>query len=237
MKFVFLYIVLSLGLTVSTAQTNFQNVWELQDNSENKIEIKITQPSNQTGLSFILEGLMRKTSRIFITGKLELQALNQYKYQDKNTNCSVLFNFINKDSMYLEANLCDLYTLNDSLNGLYTSNYDDLLTPKIFGKYDEAIEKEIERKTGESFESIKLNSIHKIQINSTNSSTVYMASTDSLVKTDPQVIYYLEGNKISIFYRFKDIINSYISPYHKTISEEISNWMKKERMVVVPEKQ
>ncbi len=237
MKFVFLYIVLSLGLTVSTAQTNFQNVWELQNNSENNIEIKITQSSNQVGLSFILEGLMRKTSRIFITGELELQALNQYKYQDKNTNCNVLFNFINKDSMYLEANLCDLYTLNDSVDGLYTSNYDDLLTPKIFGKYDEVIEKEIERKTGENFEAIKLNSVHKIQINSTNSSTVYMASTDSLVKTDPQVIYYLEDNKISIFYRFKDIINSYISPYHKTISKEITNWMKKERMVVVPEKQ
>ena len=236
MKFTFLSLALCLGVSLSSAQNNFQNLWKIQDNGDNQIEIKISESSNAS-LSFVLEGLMRKTSRIFITGDLELTALNQYKYQDVNTNCNITFNFVNKDSVYVESSLCDLYTLNDSINGLYTSNYDDLITPKILGEYNADMEEAIAFKTGEDFEPIKLKSIFQNRIDTDSSSIVFMAATDSLVQQDPQVVYFIENDKISIFYRFKDVINSYISPYHKTISKEISDWLQKERVVVTPEKQ
>ncbi len=237
MKFVFLSTALCFGVSLCSAQNNFQNLWKIQDHGDDKIEIKISQSSSTAPLSFVLEGLIRKTSRIFITGNLELQALNKYVYQDKNTDCNVVFNFINKDSMYIESSLCDLYTLNDSINGLYTSNSDDLITPKILGEYNAQIEQAIAFKTGEDFESIKLKSVYKTQLNNGGISTIFMAATDSLAATDPQVVYYIKDNKVSVFYRFKDIINSYISPYHKTISKEISEWMQKERVVVAPNKQ
>lgn len=237
MKFIFLSIAICLGITASTAQNTFQNLWKIQDNGDNQIEIKITEKSENTGLSFVLEGLMRKTSRIFITGNLELQALNQYRYQDKNTDCNITFNFVNKDSMYIESNLCDLYTLNDSINGLYTSNYDDLITPKILGEYNADIENAIALKTGDDFESIRLKSVHKIHIDTDSTSTVYMANSEDLVRTDPQVIYYIKDDSISIFYRFKDVINTYISPDYNNLSEEISAWMEKERVAPTPEKQ
>lgn len=229
MKFVFLSIGFYLGISSSLGQNNFQNLWKSQSSTD-QIEIKISQAPKKSDLTFVLEGLMRKSSRIFITGNLELTGLNEYVYQDENSSCSLTFNFINKDSLALEANLCDLYTLNDSIGGLFTSNYKDLITPKLFGTYNASIENEIKSKTGEDFDSVKRKSLFKKQIDSDGVTTIYMAETDSLAQNDPQVIYYVKEDRVSIFYRFKDVINSYISPFHKAISKEISEWMKKDRV-------
>jgi len=229
MKLTFLSVGLCLGISFSLAQNNFQNIWKSQSSSD-QIEIKISQSKQESSLSFVLEGLMRQSSRIFITGSLKLNALNEYVYQDEHSNCRLQFNFTNKDSLILQANLCELYMLNDTIDGLYTSNFKDLITPKILGEYNDVLEKEIENKTGEDFERIKAKSIYKKQINSDSISTIYMAETDALMRRDPQVVYYIKNNRISIFYRFKDVIHSYISPYHRTISDEISQWIQKDRV-------
>lgn len=232
MKLTLLSVAFYIGISCSIAQNNFQNIWKSQS-STNQIEIKISQSQEKSSLSFVLEGLMHKTSRIFITGTLELKGLNQYVYQDQNSACNLSFNFLNKDSLTLESNLCNLYTLNDTLDGLFTSNYNSLITPKVLGTYNAEIERQIAFKTGEDFERIQHKSVFKKQINSDSVSTIFMAETESLVSEDPQVVYYIKQNRVSIFYRFKDVINTYISPYHKTISKEISNWLKKDRVAPI----
>ena len=232
MKSAFLSIGFCFGVSLSLAQTNFQNIWK-NHNSTNQIEIKINSTPSSPDLSFVLEGLVNKTSRIFITGPLSLKGVNEYTYQDQYTNCALTFNFINKDSMYIESQRCDLYTLKDSVDGLFTSNFDELITPKLFGTYIESKEKAIEQTTGEDFETIKLKSVHKNTLEKDSVTIVFMAGTDEMATKDPEVVYYIKDDSISIFHRYKDVINSFTNPIHKDFGPEISEWLKKER--VAPE--
>lgn len=230
MKIKLLTIALGIISVSSHAQSNFANLWTLQ-NTSNQVEIKIID-QNQS-LQFVLEGLVDESSRIFMTGKLDVDGLNQYKYVDKNTDCSIKFNFLNADSLYIQSNACELYTLNDSISGLLTTNSGELITPKIFGQYDENLENEIRLKTDLNYEFVKSKSIFRKSIKTEAGEVIFMANTQDQLNKDPEIAYYIENQNLSIFYLNEGVITALRSPFHSQLDSNILEWMQKTRTYTI----
>lgn len=232
MKIKLLSIALGVCTLSSFAQSNFAKLWKMQ-NTANQIEVKIIE-ENQT-LQFVLEGLIDQSSRIFMSGKMEVNGLNQYSYKDPNTSCSIKFEFINADSVFIKSELCELYTLNDSIDGIFTSNYEDLISPRILGRFDLTIENEIKLKAGEQYEFVKSKSILSKSIKTEKGQVIFMASTPEILNTDPEVAYFISDNKISIFYLTNGIITALRSPFHNELDSNLLDWIQKTRSYIIDE--
>ncbi|MGB0869314.1 MAG: hypothetical protein ACPG6V_08110 [Flavobacteriales bacterium] len=229
MKLIFLTYSITAFSCLSVAQNNFVNLWKLQD-SENKVEIKINKSNGQKGLPFVVEGLSKTNSRTYISGTLDHTGLNEFAYKDPNSTCNLTFHFINQDSAYVSTKNCENYTLQDSLDGLYTTNETSFLSYKMLKGYDYDFEQELALRTGDFYQKIKTLSIEKRRIDLEEGQVFFFHSTKDSLALDPKIVFYLTADKYSVFYRENDKITSFTDRNHKTLPTEILLWIQKNRI-------
>lgn len=234
MKLIFLTYTVTAMTCFSVAQNNFVNLWKLQD-SENQVEIKINKSKGQKGFPFVVEGLSKTNSRTYISGTLNHVALNEYAYNDPNSACNLTFYFVNQDSAYISTNNCGNYTLQDGLDGLYTTNETSFLSSKILNGYDYDFEKTLELRTGDLYQKIKAISKEKKKIDLEEGQVFFFHSMKDSLEQDPKIAFYLTADKFSVFYRENDKIKSFADRNHKKLPPEIIFWIQKNRITPVTE--